>query len=92
MEYLVQNADGLIKLGLGCIAAVSFFFALRNDILSLKGDINHIKENQKSLQEAFTQLGNILTKVAVQDTRLNMIEKKLDELSHGQGFVKVTRN
>lgn len=70
-------------------AALAFFLALRNDINSLKGDINHIKDNQKSLQEAFTQLGNILTKVAVQDTRLAMIEKKMDELSHGQGFVKV---
>lgn len=89
MDFFIQNFDSIIKLLLGSVAALAFFFALRNDINSLKGDINHIKENQKSLQEAFTQLGNILTKVAVQDTRLSMIEKKLDELSHGQGFVKI---
>lgn len=91
MEFLLANADTIVKLFLGCVAALSFFFALRNDIISLKTDINHIKENQKSLAEAFTQLGNILTKVAVQDARLQMIEKKMDELSHGQGFVEIKR-
>lgn len=89
MDFIIQNFDSLAKLGLALVAALAFFFALRNDIISLRTDINHIKENQKSLSEAFTQLGNILTKVAVQDARLQMMEKKLDELSHGQGFVDI---
>lgn len=60
---------------------------IQNNINGLRNDITHIKENQRSLAEAFTQLGNILTKVAVQDARLQMIEKKLDELAHNKGFV-----
>jgi hypothetical protein len=91
MEFLLQNFDAIVKLTLGGVAALAFFFALRNDIVSLKIDINHVKENQRQLQEAFVQLNNILTKVAVQDVRLNMIDKKLDELSHGQGFVGVSK-
>lgn len=87
MEFLIQNIDTIIKIALITFGALGFFLTLRNDITSLRGDITHIKENQKSLQEAFTQLGNILTKVAVQDARLNMIEKKLDELAHNKGFV-----
>lgn len=67
--------------------ALGFFYAIRNDISILRVDIVNIKENQKALAEAFTQLGNILTKVAVQDTRLAMMEKKLDEFSHGKGYV-----
>lgn len=87
MDWIIQNFDTVLNfIGVGA-AALAFFFALRNDINSLKGDINHIKENQKSLAEAFTQLGNILTKVAVQDTRIQMIEKKQDEMAHWQGFV-----
>lgn len=89
MDWVIQNFDSVLKLALASIAALAFFFGLRNEIGSLKTDINHIKENQKGLAEAFTQLGNILTKVAVQDARLQMIEKKIDELSHGQGFVKI---
>lgn len=92
MEFFFQNLDAIVKLALAGVAALAFFFGIRNEIMHLRTDIDHIKENQKSLAEAFTQLGNILTKVAVQDTRIQMMEKKIDELSHGQGFVKVTRN
>lgn len=89
MEFLLQNYDAIIKIALLTFGAIGFFLALRNDISSLRGDISNIKESQKSLQEAFAQLNSILTKVAVQDVRLNMIDKKLDELAHGQGYVKV---
>ena len=92
MEFLINNFDSIVKIIIISFGAIGFFLALRNDIISLKGDIGHIKENQKALSEAFTQLGNILTKVAVQDVRLQMIEKKIDELSHGQGFVTVHKN
>lgn len=92
MDWFLQNIDTVIKIVVISFGAYGFFLALRYDIKSLKIDIDHIKENQKSLAEAFTQLGNILTKVAVQDTRLQMMEKKLDELSHGQGFVKIQGN
>lgn len=70
------------------LASYGVILSLKGQIKSLAVDIGYIKENQKNLQEGFNQLNSILTKVAVQDTRLNMIEKKLDELSHGQGFVK----
>lgn len=89
MEFLIQNLDSVAKIGAIALGFLGFFYALRNDINSLKHDISSIKENQRELAEAFRQLGSILTKVAVQDTRLNMLEKKIDELSHGQGFVKI---
>lgn len=63
-------------------------YSMKNDINLLKNDMTHLQDSQRSLTEAFTQLGRILTAVAVQDTRLALIEKKLDELSHGQGFVE----
>lgn len=88
MQVFIDNFDTIVKL-LGVFAAVvGFYYAIKNEISGLRSDITHIKENQRALAEAFTQLGSILTKVAVQDTRLNMLEKKIDELSHGQGFVK----
>lgn len=92
MEQFIPYFDTILKVGVITFGAFGFYYAIRNDISSLKVSIEHIKENQKSLQEAFSQLGSILTKVAVQDTRLSMIEKKLDELSHGQGYVKIQGN
>lgn len=89
MDFIIQNMDAIIKIVLITFGAFGFFYALRNDINSLKHDISSIRDSQRALNEAFTQLGSILTKVAVQDTRLNMLEKKIDELSHGLGFVKI---
>lgn len=88
MEFIVQNFDFLFKAFLALAAGFSLYFGIRSQITILRSDIDHIKDNQRDLSESFKQLGSILTKVAVQDTRLNMIEKKLDELSHGLGFVR----
>ena len=68
-------------------AATTFIWTMRGDINIVKNDIRYLQESQKALTEAFSQLGKILTSVAVQDTRLNMIEKKMDELAHGKGYV-----
>ena len=54
----------------------------------VKHDIHYLQESHKSLTEAFRQLGKVLTQVAVQDNRIHIMEKRLDELAHGQGFVK----
>lgn len=68
-------------------AATTFIWTMRGDINIVKNDIRYLQDSQKALTEAFSQLGKILTSVAVQDARINMIEKKIDELSHGHGYV-----
>jgi len=61
---------------------------LKNEIRSLRFGLKQVEVKQEALSDAFKQLGVILTQVAVQDTRLQMIEKSVDELRHGQGYVK----
>lgn len=73
-------------------AGLAMFFAMRADIRVIRHDLSNIKERQNILNEAFTQLGNILTKVAVQDERLNAMAKDIDEMRHGQGFVNPMRS
>jgi|SRR5882762_1348502 len=68
-------------------SVMGLVYSMKNDINLLKNDMVHLEQTQRALSEAFAQLGSILTSVAVQDTRLALIEKKLDELSHGRGFV-----
>lgn len=68
-------------------SVMAFMYTMRGDIWVVKNDIKHLEESQKSLAEAFSQLGKILTAVAVQDARLSMIERKIDELAHGRGYV-----
>lgn len=88
MDFFIQNFDFLSKVFLATAAGLSLYYGIKSQISSIRTDIDHIKENQRDLSESFKQLGSILTKVAVQDTRLNMIEKKLDELAHNKGFVQ----
>lgn len=63
------------------------FYGLKGTISVIRNDIGHLQETQKTMTEAFQQLGKILTQVAVQDTRISMIEKRIDELAHGEGLV-----
>lgn len=66
---------------------LTMFFTMRADIRVLRNDVQYIEERMNTLNEAFTQLGKILTQVAVQDNRLGMIEKSVDEIRHGKGFI-----
>jgi len=73
-------------------AVMTFIWTMKGDINIVKNDIRYLQDSQKALTEAFSQLGKILTSVAVQDTRITMIEKKMDELAHGQGYVDARKN
>lgn len=68
-------------------SVVTLVYNMKTDISLIKNDVFHLQKSHEALTEAFSQLGKILTSVAVQDNRLTMIEKRLDELSHGKGFV-----
>ncbi len=58
------------------------------DIRVMKVDMAHLKETVTTLTAAFDRLGTILTQVAVQDARLVAMEKRIDDLAHGRGFVR----
>lgn len=87
VEYTITLGNIITVLTVA--SSVIWLFAnMKSDIRIVKNDIEHLEQSHKSLTEAFTQLGKILTQVAVQDNRLNMIEKKVDELAHGKGIIK----
>ncbi len=78
---------------LGVIGStMALLYNMKGDITIVKHDIHYLQESHKALTEAFTQLGKVLTQVAVQDNRINMVEQKLNELSHGHGFIGKTKN
>lgn len=68
-------------------SVMALLYSMKGDIAIVKHDIHYLQESHRALSEAFSQLGKVLTQVAVQDNRLNMIEKKVDELAHGKGMV-----
>lgn len=70
---------------------MAIFFGLRGEVRVLRHDVRHLESRFDQLAESFKQIGAVLTQVAVQDTRLSMIEKHIDEMRHGKGFVKKER-
>lgn len=68
-------------------SVVTLVYSMKNDISILKRDIDYLQDSHRALTEAFNQLGKVLTQVAVQDQRINMLEKRVDELAHGKGIV-----
>ena len=86
------NVGSIIQLAVLVVGGVAAFFAVRTDVRVIRHDVGNLKQRQDDLNEAFTQLGTILTRVAVQDERLVSIERRVDELRHGQGFVNPMRS
>lgn len=87
MFEISNNLYNLFQIIAYIAGGLGFVYAIRSDLNLLKNDIQNLRDGQKALTEAFTQLGKVLTQVAVQDVRINMIEKKVDELSHGKGLI-----
>lgn len=76
-----------MQAGVLCATVMGVFFGMRGEIRVLRHDVRTIEKQIIQLTEAFSQLGKILTQVAVQDMRLGLMEKQIDELRHGRGFV-----
>lgn len=85
------SVGNLLQIGAFVILGITMFLTMRGDINILRHDVQSLEKGQLILNEAFAQLGTILTQVAVQDNRLLMIEKSMDDLKHGQGFVKLPK-
>lgn len=81
------NLGNLLQIGAFMVASVAFFFAIKADIRVLRHDMHSLRTRQDELNNAVGQLSAILTKVAVQDNRLNAIEEQIRELRHGDGYI-----
>jgi hypothetical protein len=87
IEYSISVGNILTLIGMIGVS-MTFIYTIKNEISLVQRDVAHLEDGQTKLTEAFSQLGKILTAVAVQDSRINMIERRFDELSHGRGFIR----
>lgn len=58
-------------------------------IVMIKADVRVIKVQMDGITKNLETLNSLLTKVAVQDARINGIEEDMRELKHGKGFVNI---
>lgn len=88
-EFIAQffTFDNIVRTLTIISGIIGFIVYIHKEITRLRSDVAAIKEHQKLLMDAIKQLNNILTQIAVQEARLNMIEKDIDEIRHGKGFI-----
>jgi hypothetical protein len=77
----------VVQLAAYLIGAAIFVAMLKADIRILRHDVRNLSIRQDALNDAFSQLTNVLTQVAVQDARIKAIEDDVRELRHGDGFI-----
>ena len=81
------NIGTIVQIVVIAVAALSFVFAVKGDVSTVKENITHIKEELKELRK-------VLTTQVDHDGRLSRAEKDIatlrddiKELRHGEGFV-----
>lgn len=74
-----------------CMAgtAVVFFERMKGDILTLKKDFDSITANVSALAGSVKGFSTVLTTIALQGSRLETMDKAIDELRHGEGLIGV---
>lgn len=87
MDWVTEHINALATVASILTSGVGFALWIKSELLSLRLDVSAIKEHQKLLLDGIKQLNTILTQIAVQDTRINMMEKSIDELRHGRGYI-----
>lgn len=89
--------DATIKLGdvmtvLGIVGGgFTFLFAMKGEIKLLTREIALQSKTLEVHSERIGKVEAVLVKQAQQDTRIQMVEKHVDELRHGEGFVRGSR-
>ena len=80
----VGNLLTIVIIGLG---AMSAFYRLQGDLRVLRHEFRNMEAVQLNLQENLTSLTTIMTQIAVQQTRLDMLQTDIEDMKHGRGFV-----
>ena len=78
------NIGNVIELAVILVSIVTFVNKIKTDISLMRQELIHIEKVQSTLSESFVRMGDVLTQVAVQDARISMLERSIDEIKQGQ--------
>lgn len=85
--------DATINLGhiltfLGfALCGLGFIWALKTDVRLMSGQFKDLGERLKGLEQKWDKVADAITAVAVQESRLNAMDRRIDDLQHGRGFI-----
>ena len=85
MQYILQLAQ---IIGYAIVATV-FVMKITARVEVVKIQMSSLDNQLSMLNTSFARMGDILTRVAVQDTKIASFENDLRELRHGRGFINI---
>ena len=57
-------------------------------LITLRVTVNNIKSDMVDMKTEIKKVGEVLVKMAVTQTRLDMVEQDIRDLKHGRGFIQ----
>lgn len=69
------------------IGGLGVIWALKSDVRLLASELESMTKRLGGLETKWEKVADALRDIAVQEVRLNHIDRRIDDLQHGRGFV-----
>lgn len=87
-EWNIRLGD-LITVGGFIIAGLTAWFSMKGDVRVLKHDFNSMKTAVETMAASIKVIGEMTLQMTKQEQRIQFMERQVDELRRGIGFIGV---
>jgi hypothetical protein len=82
------TVGNIIEIAVIAVGGVSVFITLRNTVANIKADVDSLQVEIKKLGEILVNLARFDERITSLDKRVTAQGRRIDDLSHGDGFVR----
>jgi hypothetical protein len=75
-----------VKVG-DILTLIGFLVVGLGVIWAMRGELKMLSRDVQAQGEKIDRLEEIITQQAVQNERINMLDRRLDDMAHGRGFI-----
>lgn len=90
VDYTISIGN-IIEIGSIIGGGFAVFLTLKNNVATLKEDVTTMQQEVKKLGEVLISMARYEEKLQNLDRRVTVHDNKIDELQHGDGFVRNRR-
>jgi hypothetical protein len=90
IDYTISIGN-IFEIGSIIGGGFAVFFTLKNNVATLKEDVEAMQKEIKKLGEVLIDLARFDEKLSNLDRRVTVHDKKIDEIQHGDGFIRGPR-
>lgn len=90
IDYTITIGN-IVEIGSIIFGGIAVLWTLRSDVKRLKVDFDAIQKEIKKLGEILVNLADIRGDIKALTTRVAMAEQDINEMKHGDGFIKGPR-